>query len=338
MSDFVSQLAERAMGTAPVVQPLIPSIFAQEPAGHLTGPEGEPAPEDPYRAPRPQTPPDTPTHVPDEAGPQNQEPDTDITPPPSAPDTVLSAPSSQAPPSGQEDLDAPEAPGPPLRQRAADEPGPLETGMESMQEGRQTLSSIPPKSLAPRSGPRRESRNIVAEGRTPLSELRFEPAPRVESSPARRDVEEAPQQLVPKDAPSNSFVAEQGQAMLRPAMLAQVATEAPAPPSRSDGLDETSEVTPMSEIVRATSATQRSATVVVPRIVPHQPGQQEETGPRETSVPAPEPPAPTIKVAIGRIEVRAVTLPAPARREAPARPGPLLSLDEYLEQSNGGHR
>ena len=50
-------------------------------------------------------------------------------------------------------------------------------------------------------------------------------------------------------------------------------------------------------------------------------------------------PAPTIQVTIGRIEVRAITLPAPpAPRFKPARPGPALSLDDYLKQRNEGKR
>jgi hypothetical protein len=49
----------------------------------------------------------------------------------------------------------------------------------------------------------------------------------------------------------------------------------------------------------------------------------------------PDPPAPTIRITIGRVEVRAVTPPpAPSRR--PARPAPRMSLDEYLRSQNGG--
>lgn len=47
------------------------------------------------------------------------------------------------------------------------------------------------------------------------------------------------------------------------------------------------------------------------------------------------PPAPTIQVTIGRIEVRA-TQPPPAQRQAP-RPGPrMVSLEEYLNQQEKG--
>jgi hypothetical protein len=309
--------------------------------------------------PRAQTPPETPMPVP-----QNEEPDTGVTPLSDAPDAASPArpaPSKQTPASGQEDLDATDTPGPPMRPLPAAEPGPLETRMESMQEERQTSSSIPPTPFAPGPGsgtsfpeasepsgrqvlsgrsPRRESLTTTADGRNPLPGLRFESAPRVEST--RRDFEETPRRLVPKDSPSSSHAADYGQqrAMLSPttalAEPARVTAEAPAPPPGAGDYFEASEVTPKSEIVQAHRAVQGAAKVVVPRIVRHQPDQREESGPREASVLAPESPAPTIKVAIGRIEVRSVTPPAPARRETPARPGPPLSLDDYLAQRNGG--
>jgi hypothetical protein len=67
-----------------------------------------------------------------------------------------------------------------------------------------------------------------------------------------------------------------------------------------------------------------------------------ERGPLEKDLrmTAPEPPAPTIQVSIGRIEVRAITPPpaSPVQRARSARPGPELSLDEYLKQRNGRQR
>lgn len=49
-----------------------------------------------------------------------------------------------------------------------------------------------------------------------------------------------------------------------------------------------------------------------------------------------EQPAPTIRVTIGRIDVRAITPPAPAPRTPPASAKPALSLDDYLKQREGG--
>ena len=51
------------------------------------------------------------------------------------------------------------------------------------------------------------------------------------------------------------------------------------------------------------------------------------------------PPPPTIRVTIGRIEVRAKTPPArPVQRSAPEQRGPALSLDSYLKQRSGEQR
>jgi len=52
----------------------------------------------------------------------------------------------------------------------------------------------------------------------------------------------------------------------------------------------------------------------------------------------PETPAPTIQVSIGRVEVRAVTPPAPTPRIVEKKAPPLLSLDQYLRQRNEGRR
>jgi hypothetical protein len=49
--------------------------------------------------------------------------------------------------------------------------------------------------------------------------------------------------------------------------------------------------------------------------------------------------APTIRVTIGRIDVRAITSPPPQQpRPAPVRPAPQLSLADYLKQRSGGRR
>ncbi len=49
-------------------------------------------------------------------------------------------------------------------------------------------------------------------------------------------------------------------------------------------------------------------------------------------------PEPTIRVNIGRIEVRAVMPSAPAPRPKRPRAGPMLSLEDYLKQRNGRQR
>ena len=47
---------------------------------------------------------------------------------------------------------------------------------------------------------------------------------------------------------------------------------------------------------------------------------------------------PTIRVTIGRIDVRAVTPAASPQRPKPSRPAPALSLDDYQKQRKGGER
>jgi hypothetical protein len=57
------------------------------------------------------------------------------------------------------------------------------------------------------------------------------------------------------------------------------------------------------------------------------------------AAPEPSPTAPTIRVSIGRIEVRAI-MPSvpPARHTPPAQSRPQLSLEDYLQQHRGGSR
>lgn len=50
------------------------------------------------------------------------------------------------------------------------------------------------------------------------------------------------------------------------------------------------------------------------------------------------PPEPTIRVTIGRVEVRAVFSDAPVRRVSPTQSRPTLTLDEYLKRSSRGRR
>jgi hypothetical protein len=58
--------------------------------------------------------------------------------------------------------------------------------------------------------------------------------------------------------------------------------------------------------------------------------------PHEREV-AKEAPSPTVRITIGRVEVRAV-IPEPAQPPPVARPEPALSLEDYLRQHDGGRR
>ena len=59
--------------------------------------------------------------------------------------------------------------------------------------------------------------------------------------------------------------------------------------------------------------------------------------PHPLSAPS-EPAQPTIQVTIGRVEVRAVTPPAPPARPPRPAPAPSLALDDYLKQRREGRR
>lgn len=48
--------------------------------------------------------------------------------------------------------------------------------------------------------------------------------------------------------------------------------------------------------------------------------------------------APTIRVTIGRVDVRAVAAPAREARRAPEPPRPGLTLEDYLRRRGGGSR
>lgn len=70
---------------------------------------------------------------------------------------------------------------------------------------------------------------------------------------------------------------------------------------------------------------------VTPRETASSIGPAPQAGSASTS---PQDSAPTIKISIGRVDVRAVMPPAPLRRSASARRAPSLTLTDYLKQQN----
>jgi hypothetical protein len=81
---------------------------------------------------------------------------------------------------------------------------------------------------------------------------------------------------------------------------------------------------------------QPEAPVEAPAARPLQPraGRLQPGWPAATQPPEPAKP-PTLQITIGRVEVKAMQPPAPAQ---PKRPGPVLSLSDYLKQRSGGRR
>ena len=376
MVDFVTHLAERAIGTVPVVQPLTVSRFAPDPTDYRPelgldseAPPSSGEPDQTVYYPTRETPAvsDTPKLVPDDtAMAQSEEQDVSIrfTPPPSQtqddspldpqhPSGLESSGSSTA--SEQNDRDTiPDTPNLRQRMRNLEESGPLENETGFRHEDRQSLSSTMPEPTRRTSeteprllrfdepDPSEHEATSVGSRQdpswTPL-EPWSETFHRVEPAPTRRGVDKAPHRLVPENSSLNSSAAEDesSQAMHRSTRALVDYSPPPAPRSRIETTLEANEDMLGVETALAHPATPAVTVSVAPRIVSHQPDHQER-GSRERRVLEPEPPVPTIRVAIGRIEVRAITSPPtlPARQETPARPGPPLSLDDYLKQRNGG--
>ncbi len=73
-----------------------------------------------------------------------------------------------------------------------------------------------------------------------------------------------------------------------------------------------------------------------PAALPVRPGKRTPDAISTPQIQAPA--APVVHVTIGRVEVRAVTTPAPAGSRATVRRLPTLALEEYLKQPTGGRR
>jgi hypothetical protein len=365
MADFISRLAERALGVAQVVQPVMPSIFAPEPLIHSPGSEhdGEAATPSDYLV-RTQAPfaeetlpaRDAPTAHPQYALTGHQRDHRDSSP--ATPDT-RSDPQGQADgaatpsdylvrtqaPFSEETLPArnattdhrdssPAMPGSPLRTPESrpgpsylDESGPSERVDISGKEDQRDSSRSPAKH--PRA-----------------SELQPATLQRTEPGPKPPGALSTPQRVLTENLPLSPPLAEDesGQAALRSVrtLVDHGSGETPQPvpsPGTQSSLD-AGEDTSGSKTTLDRPEPSDSRPLVAPRRVRPQLDGHRERGSEEPHAAPPESPAPTIRVAIGRIEVRAITPPPmpPAQRTAPTRPGPALSLDDYLKQHNGRRR
>jgi hypothetical protein len=84
----------------------------------------------------------------------------------------------------------------------------------------------------------------------------------------------------------------------------------------------------------AVSGPPASAAPAPPSVIPAPP--LTRSVPSATKIPASPPGTPTIRVSIGRVEVRLVAPPAPPSPSPPSQPKPAMSLDEYLRGRHGG--
>jgi hypothetical protein len=200
--------------------------------------------------------------------------------------------------------------------------------------------------MAPVTGPDAEKGARTVEPGGLDSPQRARPTPPLERA--------APRPILTEPAPRSTMAHQSTplpQASVEPHALAPISVR----PAQPDAHDESAtagseERTPLQSVVALYETTPtlipparaRPVAETVPgtQAVPSQITPAREAGqpPSAGSLPGSEPTS-TIKVTIGRIEVRAVT--PPARRAAPAKPtrsGPTLSLDDYLRQRQGGER
>lgn len=295
MTDFLSRLAERTLGVAPVVQPVYTPMFApasastavvaQEAAWDAAGlelVETEPAPPG-ARAHTPR-----PAHHPSTAEGRFSHAE-EIAP-------ALTSP-------------------PPLWQRGEKNPSPV---------------SLPASEDTPEGVRQRVSRMAAEEQGPPASRLpgvdtvHRKSADQEERSPA------VPFRPGPALAPITSVVVPDSvppAPQSAPPIASQRAAPVPGPARRLVTQEERSPAAPF-------KAGPAPVPGPVRRLVAEEfPAPQ--SGAEPLSLPAPQ----TIRVSIGRIDVRAIMPPTPPARRAPAaRSGHKPSLEEYLQQRKGGSR
>ena len=374
MADFLTRLAERALGVAPVVQPLLAPRFAPEATAYPPEWDGEGSPTEESAPPlretlRPRSARSEPTPVPPEYR-------DGVVPEPERPRNASGSPAEPGHP------DEPDAArdekntvlrGPSLPSSAPD-PSPTKEAPDR--------ASRPPDAPAERDSdptpsarsstaarPRRSAQEIVSESNaSPDRTDRSSEEPPIRDVPPKGgantrqrstrnlspDTPEHPQradEILPGSHRSDLFVRVGGEPpedlpnVPRPAESAARLIELrPGLPTKTLAEDASSSDRPSRNAASEESGLEvASHRSVVPDVSPTatsvaHPGAEVrfEKG-RESQPGSPEPSPPTIRVNIGRIEVRAVIPPpAPPRRqvEPPAR----LSLDDYLKQRSGGRQ
>lgn len=424
MADFITRLAERALGVASVVQPLVPSVFAPEPASYSLDVEWDSqavassdVPARVRATPAQQTP--SASHVleamPEDTAAQSevQSASAHITPRPSGISDVSpelhhpagSGTSERGTTSGQEDQSTavPTAPNHPQRMPGADGSELSDRSVASEQEGRSAVAPAAPSQRAPdaaesgqlkgraASGQEEDRRDsppapIGSPGRTPGSRPgpshldvpvslerratfgkdRQDPSPATARrrpqappeppyetldhpgpGPAPRDTLSVSQRELiaelPSGSPSTKDEAEETVPRLIGTLVYRGSGATALLPRPGSGVQASPEVSVLPlepEPIPDRPTPPDNPYLVAPGTVRPRLSGHQERGLREPRAAVPEAPAPTIRVAIGRIEVRAITPPPapPARRAAPLRPIPALSLDDYLRQRNGDRR
>jgi hypothetical protein len=361
MADFLTRLAERTLGVAPVVRPLIPPRFAPETAPYPLELEWEvetPPPDEPdeRRAPRTR-----------EAPPQRSTParrtrntavgrreDQGVAPPAPQPDeapTLPEAPhlaSEARPPDSLPDPRPEEAPPRPAATATERDdtdrlPPPTEEKRKEPQEiGAQARSQPPevvqreaPETSAGRSGKPVEMRSGEEEVSSPAAPGRPRRTARVSDEmrqpyEAGRERDEGVAFAPSRGATRGSLVTPPESAPIRGASYPDDPAAEPVERVRllPRVVPKWGEV-PASEVSAHTRAMPEPS-LAVSRTVGYAADVRQHRG-----LPDPAPPeAPPITVSIGRVEVRAVPpAPEPPRRQAAPPAG--VSLDDYLRSRDG---
>lgn len=297
MADFIGRLAERTMGVAPVVRPVIAPMFASEPEYYSAGLawEAETATSfgDPDRA--------------------------------------------QAPPAAET----------PLEEHAVEGLPGENTALTWREEPGVHARSAPPHTDA--SGVSYRSR--LASSDSPAGRVTDERGyhgPAVPDASSNPRVAGTSESVFFKQDPLRAGPRHpQGtpRALLHPAGSLVGLAQGATPPSQLSPSVWPSAEPGVSSLDSETAPGHSTLPTTTPRPVPPTLADRSDTpaerSPREIHLAADESPAPpTVRVNIGRVEVRAITPPPAraARRTTPARPSPALSLDEYLRRRNEGER
>lgn len=303
MSDFLSKLASRTMGIAPLVEPCIIPMFAAEPLASTTATYDEFL----------------------EIAQDAQEPTSH----------TIRAGLPELLPVGEERAGSP---GQSLQQ---DPPQPTAQVVAANVLHKASVASEPPVSTpltpAPRPQPTRPAESVEAPRAAQQKVVRR----LLNTSPLLITEAASPSRSSPLQAVANKPEALSIEDERPAAPPARSSPPAPAP-SLKDRTDEALLLPyePAATLAahQASPAADRGGPLVAATAVElTMPPRRNEDRPAAATAALPA--APTIEITIGRVEVRAVHPPAPAPR--PKTPGPLapsLALEAYLRNQNGGKR
>lgn len=307
MPDFFTRLAERTLGLADTIQPIVPSLFA--PGAPLIDAElaAEPAIEERATQPDRAVPPEI------DAPAERQRPDQTRQAEPIPPRPVVRQPNAQPAPTVERVRPA----------QPQNNPGPgsepTRTTPHAEAPHQIAPSAVPPTSpISPAAGRSQPASQIMRRVESTQIVSRAEPAPSSESRSPRPSIDPPPTSITPSR--SHSLVSEQ------PVDRELPGTSTP--------------LVPVADERQPQSVERREIATPVerPELVAREPSlPRHQFTPRTPEPPAAQP-APQIHVSIGRIEVRAVTPPPAAAPQPKPTPTPRMSLDDYLRSQNGDRR